>query len=228
MHAQRRSTERLRQDALAIWQAGLDAVRSERLIAENVSLEKNLLKIGDDSFDLDSVGRIAVVGGGKAGAGMAAAVEAVLGEALLKRHDVTGWVNVPDDCVRPLARIKLHGGRPAGVNEPTAAGAAGAAEILRIVESLAPRDLCLCLLSGGGSALLPAPCKGVTLEDKIALVRYLSGAGANIEELNTVRKQLSAIKGGRLARRCRAGRLISLIISDVIGDPLDMIASGPT
>ncbi|MEX1225068.1 MAG: DUF4147 domain-containing protein, partial [Pirellulales bacterium] len=228
MHAQRRSTERLRQDALAIWQAGLDAVRSERLIAENVSLDKNLLKIGDDSFDLDSVGRIAVVGGGKAGAGMAAAVEAVLGEALLKRHDVTGWVNVPDDCVRPLARIKLHGGRPAGVNEPTAAGAAGAAEILRIVESLAPRDLCLCLLSGGGSALLPAPCKGVTLEDKIALVRYLSGAGANIEELNTVRKQLSAIKGGRLARRCRAGRLISLIISDVIGDPLDMIASGPT
>ena len=88
--------------------------------------------------------------------------------------------------------------------------------------------MCLCLLSGGGSALLPAPVEAITLDDKLAVTRHLSAAGANIEQLNTVRKQLSRIKGGGLARACRAGRLVSLIISDVLGDPLDLIASGPT
>jgi hydroxypyruvate reductase len=159
---------------------------------------------------------------------MAAAVEDVLGPALMDRKQLTGWVNVPEDCVRPLRRIHLHGARPPGVNEPTEAGAAGAAEVLRIVGSLGPDDLCLCLISGGGSALMPAPVEGITLADKLAVTRHLSAAGANIEELNTVRKQLSRIKGGGLARACRAGRLIALIISDVLGDPLDVIASGPT
>jgi hydroxypyruvate reductase len=104
----------------------------------------------------------------------------------------------------------------------------GAEEILRIVGSLGPDDLCLCLISGGGSALLPAPVEGITLEDKLAVTRHLSAAGANIQQLNTVRKQLSRIKGGGLARACRAGRLVTLIVSDVLGDPLDAIASGPT
>ncbi|MEK6235552.1 MAG: DUF4147 domain-containing protein, partial [Planctomycetales bacterium] len=84
------------------------------------------------------------------------------------------------------------------------------------------------LISGGGSALLPAPIEGITVADKQAVTRHLSGAGATINELNTVRKQLSRIKGGGLARACKAGRLISLIVSDVTGDPLDVIASGPT
>ena len=122
----------------------------------------------------------------------------------------------------------MHAARPAGVNEPTIEGAAGAAEILRLVESLGADDLCLCLISGGGSALLPAPVEGITLADKLAVTRHLGAAGANIEQLNLVRKQLSRIKGGGLLRACRAGRLISLIISDVLGDPLDVIASGPT
>jgi len=168
------------------------------------------------------------VGAGKAGAGMAAAVEEVLGPRLAQEKQLAGWVNVPDNCVRPLERIYLEGARPAGVNEPTAAGAAGAAEILKLVQSLGERDLCLALISGGGSALLPAPVEGITLDDKLAVTRHLSAAGANIRELNTVRKQLSRIKGGGLMRTCRAGRLVTLIISDVLGDPLDVIASGPT
>ena len=90
------------------------------------------------------------------------------------------------------------------------------------------RDLCLCLLSGGGSALMPAPRPGVTLDQKLQITRHLSAAGANIQQLNAVRRQLSMIKGGGLARACTAGRLVSLIISDVLGDPLDVIASGPT
>jgi hydroxypyruvate reductase len=223
-----RSAEQLKRDAIQIWQAGVEAVRPQRLIETILRVEGSQLVVGEEEFDLKDVGRIAVVGAGKAGAAMAATVESALGPQLLEAKQVTGWVNVPEDCVRPLARIRLHGARPAGVNEPMPQGVAGAQEILRIVESLGPRDVCLCLISGGGSALLPAPVEAITLEDKLALTRHLSGAGANIEELNAVRKQLSRIKGGGLARACRAGRLISLIISDVLGDPLDVIASGPT
>ena len=114
------------------------------------------------------------------------------------------------------------------MNEPRPEGAAGARQIVRLVESASPDDLCLCLISGGGSALMPAPVEGISLDDKLQVTQYLSAAGANIEQLNTVRKQLSRIKGGGLIRACRAGRIVSLIISDVLGDPLDVIASGPT
>jgi hydroxypyruvate reductase len=99
---------------------------------------------------------------------------------------------------------------------------------MRRVRMLEPHDLCIALISGGGSALLPLPVDGITLADKLAVTRFLSSAGAPIEELNTVRKQLSAIKGGGLARACRGGQLVTLIISDILGDPLDLIASGPT
>jgi len=219
--------ERLRRDALAIWQAGVDAVRSERLVAEAIECDGRTLSVCGETFDLSTVGRIAVVGAGKAGAGMAAAVEEALGPEVLDAK-VTGWVNVPADCVRELRTIRLHAGRPAGVNEPTAEGVAGTEEILRIVGSLGDADLCLVLISGGGSALLPAPKPPVTLADKQEITRRLMHAGATIQELNAVRKRLSQVKGGGLARACRAGRTIALIISDVIGDPLDFIASGPT
>ncbi len=222
------SAENLRQDARRIWWAGVEAVRSDRLVRQSLRLDGSSLTIGEQTVPLEGVRRIAVVGAGKAGAGMAAAVEEILGPRWLDAKAVTGWVNVPDDCVRGLSRIHLHGARPAGVNEPTPAGVAGAEEILRIVQALGPEDLCLALISGGGSALLPAPVEGVSLADKLAITRHLSAAGTNIEELNTVRKQLSRLKGGGLWRACRAGRLAALIISDVLGDPLDIIASGPT
>jgi glycerate 2-kinase len=228
----------LRRDALQIWRAGVDAVRPERLMPRWVRVEGDALLIGDEAIPLDAIRRIVVVGAGKAGASMAGAVETALGPKLMAEKQLSGWVNVPADvadaagpaCRRPLnvQRIHLHAARPAGVNEPTSEGVAGAMEILRLVESLGPDDLCLCLISGGGSALMPAPVEGITLADKLAVTRHLSGAGANIEQLNAVRKQLSRIKGGGLLRACRAGRLVSLIISDVLGDPLDAIASGPT
>jgi glycerate 2-kinase len=223
-----RSAEQLKSDALAIWQAGVDAVRSDRLVRECVQVAGSQLVVGDEPMELSSIRRIAVVGAGKAGAGMAAGLEDALGETLMAKKEFTGWVNIPADCRRKLSRITLWNSRPAGINEPTADGVYGAEWILDTVAALGPEDLCFCLLSGGGSALLPAPVEGVSLTDKIALTRHLSAAGANIQELNTVRKQLSRIKGGGLLRACRAGRLITLIISDVIGDPLDVIASGPT
>ncbi len=169
--------------------------------------------------------RILVVGGGKAGAGMAVGLEAALGEHLGK---VVGLVNVPDGETAPLQRIRLHHARPAGHNFPTAAGVAGVEEMLTLLWSAGPDDVAICLLSGGGSALLPAPADGITLADKQAVTAALHRSGATIGEMNAVRKHLSAVKGGRLAEAFRGRRLVSLVISDVVDDPLDVIASGPT
>ena len=176
---------------------------------------------------MDHAGRILVVGGGKAGAAMAAGVEAALHDRLDR---VSGVVNVPEGAVRPLRSVRLHAGRPAGVNHPTAAGVAGVEDMLDLVSAAGPDDLGLCLLSGGGSALLPAPVEGVSLEDKQRVTALLHACGATIDEMNCVRKHLSRFKGGRLAQAFaeRGCPVYSLIISDVIGDPLDVIASGPT
>jgi hydroxypyruvate reductase len=194
-----------------------------------VRVEGDWLHVAEEEpIDLRGVRRIAVVGAGKAGAAMAAALEETLGPKLSTAKQLSGWVNVPADCVRTLARIHLHAARPAGANEPTAEGVAGAEEILRIVGSLSPADLCFAVISGGGSALLPAPVDDISLDHLLAVTRHLSAAGADIAQLNAVRKQLSRIAGGGLARVCKAGRLIALIISDVPGDRLEVIASGPT
>ena len=219
---------KLRDDALQIWRAGVDAVRPERLVPSDVVVEGSTLAIGPHEFDLRQIGRIAVVGGGKAGAGMVRGLEAALGPHVLDSHRVSGLVSVPADCIDRTTHITLGAGRPAGVNEPRPEGQALAEEMLRLVGGLESNDLCICLLSGGGSALLPVPATGVTLDQKIAVTQLLSGAGASIEQLNRVRRQLSQIKCGGLARACRAGNLVTLVISDILGDPLDLIASGPT
>lgn len=220
--------DQLGRDALQIWQAGLRSVDSASLVRQAVRREGDRLQIGDERLELTSFRRIAVIGAGKAGAGMAVGLLAALGADVIAARQLSGWINVPEDCVRPLPPLTLHPARPPGRNEPTEAGVQGTQEILRLVRSLARDDLCICLISGGASALLPAPVDGITLADKLAVTRQLSAAGANIAELNVVRKQISQIKGGGLARACRAGRLVTLVISDVLGDPLDVIASGPT
>lgn len=218
----------VRDDALRIWHAGVKSVDSSELVRKHLRVEGSDFCVGDVRIKLRNVRRVAVIGGGKAGAGMAAAIEEILPANVLGNTKLTGWINVPNDCVRNLPRIHLHGARPAGVNEPTEEGILGTRQIAQIARSLSQDDICLCLLSGGGSALLPAPARGITLADKLAVTKFLSEAGASINELNTVRKHLSEIKGGGLARICKAGQLITLIISDVLGDPLDIISSGPT
>ncbi|WP_166830242.1 glycerate kinase type-2 family protein [Thalassoroseus pseudoceratinae] len=217
----------LRDDALTIWKAGVAAVDSQRLVTNVLSADSASLTIADEAIPRDRFQRCVVVGAGKAGAGMAAAVEEFFASQGLLDH-LSGWVNVPEDCVRPLRKIQLHPARPAGVNEPTEQGVVGSRKILELISDLGPNDVCLVLISGGGSALLPCPIDGISLADKQTVTRFLMRSGATIGELNLVRKQLSQIKGGGLARRSSAGRTISLIISDVIGDPLEIIASGPT
>lgn len=221
------SWEKLRGDAREIWQAGVDAVSPMRLLQRVMQLTPGGVSICGREFPWSEWERLIVVGAGKAGGGMAAAVEEILGEEIVGER-VVGWVNVPEDCVRSLRKIHLHGARPAGVNEPTVEGVQGTERILELVRSAGERDLCLVLISGGGSALLPMPVEGVSLRAKQEVTRMLMQRGATIGELNCVRKELSQVKGGGLARASRAGRMVSLILSDVIGDPLEVIASGPT
>ena len=209
----------LRNDALAIWHTAVEAVLPEPLVAR-------ALTAGDPAVDaVRAAPRVIVVGAGKAGPRMAAGLEAALADRLDR---VEGLLNVPAGMTAPLRKVRLHAARPPGVNEPTAEGIAGADEMLRLLGTAGPDDVAVCLLSGGGSALLPAPAEGITLSCKQAVTKLLHRCGATINEMNCVRKHLSRVKGGRLAEAFRGKLVLSLIISDVVGDPLDVIASGPT
>jgi hydroxypyruvate reductase/glycerate 2-kinase len=212
----------LREHAQAIWQAAVAAADPLELVRATLTDPPTPLREA-----LARPGRILVVGGGKAGAAMAAGSEAALADRLDR---VRGVLNVPAEVVRPLGAIRLHPGRPAGTNQPTPEGVEGVEAMLELVAGAGREDVGLVLLSGGGSALLPSPAPGVTLEDKQAVTRLLHACGATIDEMNCVRKHLSRIKGGRLAQAFaeRGCPVFSLVVSDVIGDPLDVIASGPT
>jgi hydroxypyruvate reductase/glycerate 2-kinase len=212
----------LRDHARAIWQAAVDAVNPFELVRAALAAPGPDLRAA-----LEGGGRALVVGGGKAGAMMAAGAEEALADRL---GQVAGVLNVPAETVRPLRAVRLHAARPAGTNQPTAEGVAGVEAMLRLVQTARPGDVGLCLLSGGGSALLPAPVEGTSLEDKQRVTALLHACGATIDEMNCVRKHLSRVKGGRLAEAfaARGCPVFSLILSDVIGDPLDVIASGPT
>ncbi|NND99640.1 MAG: DUF4147 domain-containing protein [Pirellulaceae bacterium] len=214
----------LRQDALSIWRAAVDAVRPQSLLQHAVVVDDSQLRIGGSTWDLTLFDRIVIVGAGKAATAMAEGFVQALDGCL----PVTGWINVPQGTEKEIDDITVHVARPPGVNEPTEAGVRGTEAILRLVGDATERDLCIALISGGGSALLPAPVDGITLDDKLAVTRFLSSAGANIGQLNTVRKHLSRVKGGGLLAACNAGDMITLVLSDVLGDPLDLIASGPT
>lgn len=216
-----------RQHAKEIWQAGVDAVRSDTLVRRCISIHGDSLSICGRRFDTSRVGRIEIVGAGKAGAGMAAGAVEALG-TLSESVSLSGWVNVPEDCVRQIPYVHLHAARPAGLNEPTPEGVAGTKEILQRVSSLSADDICLVLISGGGSALLPCPSAPFSLNDKLLVTQFLAAAGAPIQELNQVRSQMSEVKNGGLLRHCRAGVVITLIISDIVDDPVHLIASGPT
>ena len=222
----------LHDDAATIWTAAIRAVQPERLVADSLSFDdaRRLCHDGrplDHRLRFDDVDRIVVVGGGKAAAGMAAGFEYLLGPDGLERHRVTGLVSVPAGCGRRLAAIEVRETRPAAANLPTPAVVQATHEMLATVSQLGSRDLAIAVITGGGSALLAAPKEGVSLDQKIAVTRRLSESGADIATLNAARRDLSLVKGGGLARACTAGHLLVLVLSDVIGDDLDVIASGP-
>jgi hydroxypyruvate reductase len=199
----------LREHAAAIFRAALEA-------ADPIKAVLRFL----DASKAATAKHVWVIGAGKASAQMAVAVERVFGDRI-----AGGLINVKDGHTAPLARIELN---ECGHPVPDARGVEGARRIAEIARGAGEGDLVVCVISGGASALLPAPAVPVTLEDKQAVTKLLLNCGATIHEINAVRKHLSELKGGRLARLAAPARVLSLLLSDVIGDNLDVIGSGPT
>jgi glycerate 2-kinase len=200
----------LRRDAKAILMAALAA-------ADPTAAVDRVLRGRED---LDGYDRIFVVGAGKASGTMARAVEQFAGSRIS-----AGCVNVKDGDTAKTRLIELrHSGHPM----PDERGLAGAKRIAQLCADAGEKDLVICLLSGGASALMPFPAIPITLPEKRETTRLLLASGASIHEINTVRKHISAIKGGQLARLAEPAHVISLILSDVVGDDLDVIGSGPT
>jgi hydroxypyruvate reductase len=214
-----------RDHLLTIVNRAIDAVSPETAMHAAVSRRGSVLTVGGEDYDLDRFERIIVIGAGKASATMAHALEAVLGEDILHRSLHAGLVVTKYGHGLDLARVRvMESGHPV----PDAAGQEAAEELLRLAAQATEKDLVLCLISGGASALIPAPQPPVTLAHKQAATSRLLECGATIDEINAVRKHLSAVKGGHLAKALEPATVISLIISDVVGDRLDVIGSGPT
>ncbi len=211
-----------RRHVLEAMSAGLRAANPRTLVRKKVRLRERKLWVGSRAFDLSQFDRILVMGGGKASALMASEIERILEDRITE-----GIVNIPGYLAPTVRskRIKFH---KATHPLPTLAGARGVEAMLRIAGTPSKRDLIVCLISGGGSALMPLPLPGLKLADKREVTELLLTSGATIDEVNAVRRHLSAIKGGRLAERLYPATVISLIISDVVGDRLDAIASGLT
>ncbi|MFH2134844.1 MAG: HAD-IIB family hydrolase [Pseudomonadota bacterium] len=203
-----------------LFEAALAAVDPYRAVLNAAKVVDGRLQLADAGYDLAAFERVLVVGGGKATARMAQALEALLGARI-----TGGLIVVKYGHGVPLQYIEqVEAAHPV----PDAAGEAGALRILDMVRAADDKTLVICLLSGGASALLVAPAEGLTLTDKQHATDLLLRAGAAIGELNAVRKHLSAFKGGRLAQAAMPAQLLTLLLSDVIGDKLDVIASGPT
>lgn len=196
----------LKQDAIRIFRAG---VRAADPYAATLQAAARLPH-----------GRVWIVGAGKASARMAAAAEKALGKRI-----AGGWVNTKDGHLAKLRRVTLH---ECSHPVPDARGERGAREIAAMARQASKDDIVLALFSGGASALMPLPAEGISLDEKQATTRLLLECGATIHEINCVRKHISGIKGGQLAALAYPARVVSLILSDVIGDDLDVIGSGPT
>lgn len=212
--------KKARQLVLESYQSALNAVQPGKLIQSALTINGSILKVESSIYDLQTFRHIYVVGGGKAGGEMAEALEQILGKWITK-----GIVNVPKETKTKTEKIVLN---EASHPVPDQAGIWGAKQMLQIAKQAGEGDLLICLISGGGSSLLPMPREGVTLEDKQELTKMLLKSGAAIGEVNTVRKHLSALKGGNLAKEAYPATVLTLIISDVVGDELGYIASGPT
>ena len=210
----------LRQDAKAIFFAALASADPASAVKRHLRCTGDRLEISGQCFDLSRIRRLHIVGAGKASAPMAQAVEDLLGDKI-----DSGLIIVKDGYALPTRKIQIaEGGHPI----PDSRGVQASTAIIRLVEDATSEDLILCLFSGGASALLSAPAQSISLQDKQWATELLLNCGAKIQEINAIRKHASKLKGGRLAQLADPAQVVSLILSDVIGDPIDSIASGPT
>lgn len=213
-------TKERRQRILPMLSAALEAVDPVTAVKRHMSLTGDELRIGQRSYDLTKYQNIYVIGGGKAGASMAKAAEEILAARL-----TAGLINTKYGYIADTSIVRIN---EAGHPVPDAAGTRGAQEMVDLASGASHGDLVICLISGGGSALMTLPVEGISLADVEALTSVLLRCGATINEINAIRKHLSQIKGGNLSRLAYPADVVSLILSDVVGNPLDVIASGPT
>jgi len=212
--------QKARKLSLDSLESALNAVDPKRIIKSRISLQNSVLKVNGYSFDLKGFKHVYVVGGGKASGSMAEALEQILSE-----HITDGFINIPRGTKHKTKVIKLH---ETSHPIPDETGVEGTRRILEIAEKAGENDLVICLISGGGSSLMPLPRGDISIVDKKKITEALLKCGATINEINTVRKHISDFKGGWLAKKAYPATVLNLILSDVIGDPLDFIASGPT
>jgi glycerate 2-kinase len=189
-------------------------------VLRHLRLDKNVLVAGGERYRLSAFRNVYIIGAGKASAQMARAVERLLGARV-----TDGLINVKDGHGAKLQRVQIN---ECGHPIPDRRGVAGTRRIAEIARQAGPDDLVVALISGGASALLPLPAPPITLAEKQKTTRLLLHCGASIHEINCVRKHMSLIKGGQLARLAYPATLLTLILSDVIGDDMDVIGSGPT
>jgi len=213
----------LKQDIQAIQEQALQAVNPGNAVAGHMQRVGQTLKIETKSWNLDEIDRVIILAFGKAAVPMAEAAVRIVGSARIGGCVVTKYHHAQRHTL-PAPFIVIEAGHPI----PDAAGIKASNKIISLLRETTESDLVLLLLSGGGSALLPAPVSGLTLAHLQATTDALLRAGATIVEMNAVRKHVSALKGGQLARLASPAPLVALILSDVVGDPLDVIASGPT
>jgi len=211
--------------AKAIFSRALTAVDPSNILKDRIRIQRDRLSIkmeGDSEkvFDLDAFDKIFVVGSGKASNAMAQAIEEIFGDRLTK-----GVITTKYGHLLPLKKTKII---EAGHPIPDQKGYEGAKKIQRLLKESGPKDLVIFLLSGGGSALLPFPPGHINLKEKQEVTQLLLDCGADIKEINTIRKHISMIKGGWLAKWAYPSTVIGFILSDVVGDRLDVIGSGPT
>ncbi|MBN2568778.1 MAG: glycerate kinase [Deltaproteobacteria bacterium] len=212
--------ETLRTDIRDIFDCGLDAANPREAIRRNVILRGDCLAVGERTYNLCEFEGIFIVGAGKASAAMAQALEEILGDRIRGGEVITKY-----NYGLSLQNVSIH---EAAHPVPDEAGIRGTERILNLLGKCGEKDIVFCLISGGGSALMPLPAGGLSLADKQGTTQELLKCGATIHEINTIRKHISGIKGGRLARAAYPATLVTLVLSDVIGDNLDVIASGPT
>ncbi len=210
----------LRARMLRVLEAALIAADPVEAIRRAVQRDGDLLRVDGRVYDLREFRRVLVIGGGKAGGAMAQAVEDLLGDRI-----TAGRVIVKTDHLAPTQLIRLT---EAGHPVPDQAGVDGTRAMVELLRDTVSDDLVICLISGGGSALMTLPVEGVSLDDIRAVTGALLASGAPIQAINAVRKHLSQVNGGQLARLAAPAAVIALILSDVVGSPLDVIASGPT
>jgi len=220
MEARMEVIEKLQKDARDIFNHGLQAVEPKAAVERYCRIDGDSLKFGEKTFDISRIKNIYVIGSGKASAPMAAAIEEIIGNRISG-----GIVNVKYGHTEDLKRIKLI---EAGHPVPDENGQTGASEIYHLVSSAGETDLVICLISGGGSALLPLAATDLTLKDKQDTTNVLLACGATIHEINAIRKHLSRVKGGQLAKAAYPASIVTMMLSDVVGDDLDVIGSGPT